>query len=805
MRPAATEGTPPVKGWATSPLVLAAAAFGAGALFGDGSALEAGVLLLLVAGTLTIAYARPGTRGARTALWVAALGLGSATASVERLEYEGSSLRRWVSARTTHGPQLMQLHGTLAQDPGEIGGRWLLIVSVERATLDGDVVALTGRARVYVDGGAARPALIQGERVSVWARVNVPQAQRNPGGFDAAAHFFRRGIHVVGACKSAALMESEGHRRIDGPLYAISRLRELARRRLQAELGDGPSASIVRAMVLGDRAGLASETEEAFRVAGTYHVLALSGAQVALVAGILIGGLRWMRAAPPVVALVAGAAIALYTVFVGGDVPVSRAAVMAGALLLGLALSLRGEAANLLGFAALLLLAWRPSAIGDVAFQLSFVATLAIIWLVPVLTPWVRHLPGPVALLLAASLAAQIGVLPIMAYHFHRLAPAGLVLNLIAVPLASVALVAGFVTALVSGWAPPLAWLAGRVAWAAAEGMLRSSALASAVAAADVRVTSPPVWLLGLYACGAVALARRPARRGRAVLLLALATAGLIVGTGGAAADGRLHMTALDVGGGDCLILRSPNGRTLAVDSGGSRMAVGPDIGEFVVAPFLWWKGTRALDLLALTHRHSDHVGGAPFLLRHFPVEEVWVGPENWRGSAARAEDRASAGQAVLRRRRVVAQGFRRLWDGVEIEVLWPPASPPPGSWSENDASLVLRLRLGEVRLLLTGDIGAEGESYVQTGGVDVLKVPHHGGRSSSSQALLDRARPRVAILSTGHTPEVPADVLARYRRHGALILRTDQIGAIAIATDGQRLWAGPADGPLSAIARPRQ
>jgi len=785
---------------ALSPLLGTAAAFAAGAAVGGVGASATGALLALAAFLALLVYVRPGSRLARVGLGVVALGLGAATAEVERLEYEGSSLRRWVSVHASAEPQLMRLQGALAQDPDQVAQRWLLVLNVEHATVNGAVRPLAGRARVYVDGQAQRPALIEGDRLAVWARVGLPRAQRNPGSFDSAAYLLGRGIHVVGACKSAQLIEAAPGRPAPGLRPAMARLRNVARRRLLTELGDDPSASIVRAMVLGDRAGLTSESEEAFRIAGTYHVLALSGAQVALVAGLMLGALRWCRAPPALVALVAGTAVATYVGFVGGEIPVARAGVMAGAFLLGLALSLSGQAANLLGLAALALLAWRPSAIADAAFQLSFVATLAIIWLVPLFTPWLHRTPRWLALILASSMAAQLGVLPLMAFHFHRLAPAGLALNVIAVPLASVVLIAGFVVVLTSGWAPPLAWLASRVAWLAAEGMLRSSALAKAIPGADWRVVMPPVWLLLLYAVGIWALVWRPVRRGSAALILALAGLGLVFGTGGPTGDGRLHLTVLDVGAGDSLVLRSPSGRMLVVDTGGSRDGIGPDIGETVVAPYLWWRQAHALDVLALTHAHRDHVGGAPFLVRHFRVAQVWTRPAE--RNASLPEELISLPDLPRCRRKAVARGFRQLWDGVEIEALWPPAQLPAGTWSENDRSLMLRLRLGEVRFLLAGDAGIATESCVSPGAVDVLKVGHHGSRFSSSEQFLNEAHPRVAIFSTGGELAPRPEVLERYRRHVALILRTDGCGAIAVATDGQRLWAGPADGALSVVAR---
>ena len=406
------------------------------------------------------------------------------------------------------------------------------------------------------------------------------------------------------------------------------------------------------------------------------------------------------------------------------------------------------------------------------------------------------------AALCVVSLVVQIGLALPMAAHFHRVTWSGVSANLWVVPLLFIAVPAGLLGLVANSTAMlDVALLASQMIVTVVEWHAEHIPV-------DFRTPAPPVWLAAAFGLAlgllAIALGRRKAPRGQ------LASAGLVVGLLMLIVShpfppdylpGQLELTAIDVGQGEALLMALPDGKIVMVDGGGFPDYGGSvrstfDVGEHVVSPYLWSRSIQKIDVLAVSHLDADHAGGVPALLRNFSVGELWLAADQLSADYADLKRLARQhGAAVVELRR----DDRRLVGGVEFDVMGPAVavhSPGARSLSSNDRSLVLRARFGEHRFLLTGDVEERGElellSTSAATKVDVLKVAHHGSRTSSHPAFLERLRPTFGLISAGfrNTYRHPhEEVLNRLKGSGATILRTDLEGASTVSSDGRRLY----------------
>jgi len=402
------------------------------------------------------------------------------------------------------------------------------------------------------------------------------------------------------------------------------------------------------------------------------------------------------------------------------------------------------------------------------------------------------------------SIALQIGMLPLMARDFHRVSFIAPVANIPAVLLTAVIVPFGFASLAVSAVWKGLGLVFGRVLGFLIGTLAASMHWFARLPSSSMRVPSPPTALLIglLLAAVIVAAAILTSARwaSRAALAVVLAFAGLIVTYPFSARlqRGRLEVTVLDVGQGDSIFVAFPDGRTMLVDAGGlpgatyvRGMRAGLDIGEDVVSPFLWSRGLKHIDAVVLTHAHEDHLGGLPAVLRNFHVGELWVGRD-----VESAAYRKVLAEANARRIPVIhrVRGEHFDWAGVRVSVLWPATSEPVRAAS-NDDSVVLRLKDGENSLLLTGDIERAVERSILANGDELaanfLKVPHHGGRTSSTPAFLQAVHPTIAAISVGEANpygDPSLDAVERILAEGTRLLRTDRDGAVTITTDGRSM-----------------
>ena len=651
-------------------------------------------------------------------------------------------------------------------------------------------------------------------------QLRRPSRYLDPGVPDYERALARRGDALVGTVKSGELVDVLA--RADWFDERMGEARAFARRAIDDAVGgwSPQSAAIVAAIVIGDRAGLDQDVQRRLQEAGTYHVIAISGGNIAILAGLLLGAFRlagWLGRTAMISSI---GVLIVYARFVGNGASVDRATLMAVVYFGARAFDQRSPPLNALALVAALLVASDPLSVVDPAFVLTFGATLAILAIVPVMTARNAERDGraettsysaasavsrlivvisrPLAAIFAASAAAEAMLFPVGALAFSRVTFAGLGLNFLAIPLMGVAQIAGMAVVPAAIVSPRLAAVAGWAAHLGAAGLVRSADLVGFAPGLTYRV-APPSWIAVSIYYGAAALwwtLRRSStvfgRRASALLAVGAALwilvdpRTLIARRG----DGMLHVTFIDVGQGDSAFVVFPRGSTLLVDAGGLASSSSFDIGDRVVAPVVRDAGFRRLDYVALTHGDPDHIGGAGSILREFRPREVWEGIPVPRFEPLTALRLAT--QAAGARWANVHAGDRLVSGDVEIVARHPTVEDWERQKVRNDDSIVLELRWREVSVVLTGDIGKAVErtvaSAIPPARLRIIKVPHHGSLTSSTPAFLNALRPQIAVVSAGrsnHFGHPVPEVLDRYRSVGAEVFRTDQDGAVMVESDG--------------------
>jgi competence protein ComEC len=563
---------------------------------------------------------------------------------------------------------------------------------------------------------------------------------------------------------------------------------------LRAAAGVLPAASagLLPGLAVGDTAGLTPEVEADFRAAGLTHLLAVSGANLAIVGGAVLALLRLLRADPRLAAALSAAAVVGFVVLARPSPSVVRAAVMGAVVLLALALGRGRSALPALAAAVLVLLLADPALAVDPGFALSVLATAALVLLAP---SWAdalcrRGVPAWAAEALAVPAAAFLVTAPLVAGISGEVSPIAVLANLLAVPAVAPATVLGVLAAVLSPLGAPLAQAC---AWAAAPAVGWLVQVADRSAAVPGAALPWPDGLLGAALLGALVLAllvlgRSP--RSRAVLLAVLLGLALVLVPTRLVPPGwppaGWAMVACDVGQGDAVVLATGRpGWVVLIDAG-------PDDGP--VDACLDRLGVQGIAMVVLSHLHADHVGGLAGAMRDRAVGAVAVGPvrePTWALQAV-ARSAAEAGAPLVG----LATGRRLLWPALTLDVLGPqrPAAhvDPDDGTAVNDGSLVLRAVTPAVTALLTGDVELAAQADLLISGADlradVLKMPHHGSRYTS-RGFLNAVQARAVLVSVGagnRYRHPDPGLLGALERSGVAVRRTDTGGDVAVAVDGR-------------------
>lgn len=665
----------------------------------------------------------------------------------------------------------------------------------------------------------------QGDQVAFLARVRAPSGTMNPGGFDFGAYLNRHGIDAVASVSGPGQVTLLSSATLPSRWVFWGAIDEWRARIHQAAVStlDGPALGIYLGIILGEPGYLAPEVRDAFMTTGTIHILSISGSHLGLIALLSFFLVKWTclhlpatwlqtlsrRTTPTrLAALITIAPVTFYALLAGAEVATVRSLVMIYFFLLAVWLGREGKLVLSLAGAALVILVHDPRALYDISFQLSYLSVLAIAlvahWrsrsdpdgsLVPNsgtrrFLPWIRDY-------IWISVGITLTTLPLVAYHFNQMAWLGLGANPIVVPLAGFAVVpVGLGSAI---W---LLLTGGDTLPAGPVNQFLLDLMAGAVRqmarfpGAEWHVASPAIpAIAGFY--GMLYAASRltgSARVRWGCTFGTLAVIGWWAWSPRGLDNETLRVTFLDVGQGDACVVELPDGQTVLLDAGASYDTL--DMGRVVVGPYLWDRGIRRLDHVIGTHPQLDHVGGLPWILRTFEIGRYWGNGierdeeffrriRNAVHERNMTESRAEEGQLII------SSGPCRLH--VLNPLAMKPLSGSPvanlnakSGTALNNLSVVTKLDCGPHSFLFTADIETATLSRLSDAKhpieAHVLKVPHHGARSSLDIGWIGRVHPDVAVISVGRHNSYghpSAAVLNAYQKDGVKLFRTDRHGAV--------------------------
>jgi competence protein ComEC len=706
----------------------------------------------------------------------------------------------------------LYLEGTLRHEPEKLTSRSRWQVRAERIWQPTGAQEITGDILLGVR--AVRREWRYGDRVRFWIRPSIPQDSGNPGGFNYATYLAQRDIYVTGFLDSDEEVELLA-RQPGAARDLIERLRRQIRLFIDRSFSQ-TNGGLLKALVVGDMGGITKETRAAFTAAGVNHVLSISGLHVAMLGLVVFGLIRYLGSRSAFLLLRCNllklatfgsfVAVVFYTALAGAMVPTVRSAIMIGVYELAVLLDREEEVFASLTLAALLIALVWPAVIADISFQLSFLAVLFIVWGMRKIHEWFPikksdELPQEKSWLwprlrqggmhLAVPVLATLGTGPLIAHYFGHLSLAGFVANPLIVPLVGFVVVPlGLGIGFLSVIAPEL----GLFVVGVAEKLLSLTGwmvdIFARLPLANFAVPSPNAWEVALlYGLLLGTLALRKRIHLGALLALAL----IALGTSGAYWWGErqqrqeLRVTHLNVGQGAAAVIELPGSKVFLIDAGGTATS-DFDTGEGIIAPFLRSRKILKVDYLVVTHPRIDHYGGMRTIVNEFAPKEFWSGAA--KGQTRRFEDLEETLEKSQITRVALHDGEAcRVVEQVRFCSLYPPRERAA------EGSVVIRIEYGKFSHLFSSDIDKRDEALLaeNTGELRsaVTTVPRHGSATASTEQFLTAVQPKLAILSAGarnRSESQREEVVERYQKAGAEVLRTYEDGAIILETDGKKL-----------------
>lgn len=703
------------------------------------------------------------------------------------------------------------IEGMVYQPPEEYERKDVAYIKAQRVYINDRVRQATGRLRLSIYNNDIR--LRYGDIIRFEARLKKPRSFWNPGAFDYEAHLARKGVHAIASIGEKDQIEIIGN---TGNIFFVrlSEMRDKIKEVITNSL-TGPPAAILLAMIIGDTTGLTDEIRDAFMASGTTHILSISGSHLGLIAVFIFFIMRFAIGLLPektllritlyttptkIAAMTAILPVIFYTLISGAQIATVRSMIMILVFILAVLVDRGNEILNSLALSGLIILLIDPLSIHDISFQLTMVSVLFIALaielkrqqtkkdepdIVKARTDFTHSIREKVFLYLFITIAVSLGTAPIVAFYFRQVAWVGLFANSIIVPFAGFVIVPfGLLSSIISVFTGTF-FLSGlnELLLNLFYGLVR---LFAQIPYAERHIASPGTFYLSLFYILVFLLYRERKINYKAIVFIGLMLFALIARPLISQLNRDFKITFLDVGQGDSAVIEFPDKKVMVIDGGGI-FSETFDIGRAVLAPYLWDSGIYTIDYLVLTHPQLDHVGGFPYLLEKMKIKEVWENGDEGGSIAYRRFAGLIKKKGVLQKTELSEMKA----DIRDVKVL--VIDSLTGA-SINDRSIVLRISNADYSLLFAADIekGAQ-EALLKYDGIksNIIKVPHHGAKSSLNEGFIRAVNPEIAVVSVGYQNKYrhpSPEHIGAYEKIGANIFRTDRDGAILMNINNNKI-----------------
>ncbi len=711
---------------------------------------------------------------------------------------------------------------TLDRLPGFNGENSTLVVFAHSLRLkeSAEFVAASGLVQLKLKAPWPKE-LMPGDQLVIRARLDRPRTFHNPGSFDYPAFLARQNIWITGRISSPLhiyRLEQQPTLRHQArylPEQLRTRISSFIEQTVPPEI-----SSVYKALLIGDASGISQEILEAFKGSGCMHILSISGAHLSILATFLFFTLYWLLRRSeylilryPVKKIAAGLCLvplAIYTLLAGANIPVVRSLIMVTVFMAALCADKRKSLFVSLALAALLILIWDPNSLFTASFQLSFMAVASIAVVAPLIarlavTEKKEEPPGKslgrrllhfTLAALIVSMAATIGTAPLLLSYFNRISVVAPAANLLVEPLICLwSLTLGFIACPLIFIMPAAAALLLHLGGTGLIVALKMAVFFNNIPFSTLWLPTPSPTLIVLY-YAAILIGISGILVSKTARILGAGSFALIIFLfffpPAELLKGRItvsEITFLDVGQGSATFLQLPSGKRALIDGGGGMASPGFNVGEDIIAPFLWQRGVKQLDAIIVTHGDSDHYNGIPFLLQRFRPKVLWINDRAGHENAWR-QILALAGRLHIEIK-IPRQG-EELIRGGEAEIVHLGIPGESGGARSNDQSLVLRFAHNNLSCIFAGDISSNMETQLVEEKIPLqsalLLSPHHGSSTSNSELFLKAVSPQTIVVSAGRfrPDNFPApEVRKRCNELGIKMLITAEQGAITVTSEG--------------------